>query len=189
MSPSCQETRNKAGLTPRELFSKEHKRLFTYSQMWMKNTADSFILISTILLTVVFGVAFSVPGGYDDKTGRPVLMTDSNFRSFLVFEMFAVLSSVISIMMFRSVLSSRFAEDDFRAKLPLQMFFGFMALRFALGLTVIAFMISITLGNDPFMNNFFVAGIVIIFSILPLWNSTEIGAMFHERTKTLRDYT
>ncbi|KAA0055403.1 ankyrin repeat-containing protein [Cucumis melo var. makuwa] len=59
-------------LTPRELFTKEHKHLRREGEEWMKNTANSCMLVAALIATVVFAAAFTVPGGNEDKDGIPI---------------------------------------------------------------------------------------------------------------------
>ncbi|KAH6822108.1 hypothetical protein C2S53_017719 [Perilla frutescens var. hirtella] len=143
--PSCLEMRNADGLTPRELFSKEHERLLRDSKTWMMNSADSYMLIATIVFSVLFAAAFSLPGGYDSQTGKAILSESKLFRNFFRCELIGLACSVISILLFRSIMTSSFAEDDFRYNLPFRMFIGFQILLASLILAVTAFMSSFEL--------------------------------------------
>lgn len=172
----CGETRNKDGLTPRELFSKEHKSLFEYSEMWMKNTADSFMLIATIFLTVVFALAFAVPGGYDGQTGMPILGKRPLFQDFIQFQVMALVFSVTSIVFFRSIIASTCAEDDFQFKLPMRLFMGYGALFLSLMAAILGFLKSIMLVN-PKTNVIMWICWGIIFLVLLFWIVAEFRAM------------
>ncbi|KAH6801452.1 hypothetical protein C2S52_001916 [Perilla frutescens var. hirtella] len=68
------EHKNKDKKKPRELFVEKHEELLKESKDWMKSTADSCMLIATIILTVAYATAFTVPGGNNGETGFPVLV-------------------------------------------------------------------------------------------------------------------
>ncbi|KAI9194861.1 hypothetical protein LWI28_009741 [Acer negundo] len=106
MQPSLRETKNADGQTPRELFTIEHKELLHNGENWMKNTASSCMVVATLIATVVFSAAFTVPGGNNDKTGIPIRMTETSFHVFAISDTIALSSSSISILMFLSILTS-----------------------------------------------------------------------------------
>ncbi|KAH6781353.1 hypothetical protein C2S51_006646 [Perilla frutescens var. frutescens] len=138
--PSCLKTRNKDGLTPRELFSKEHKNLLEKSETWMRNTADSCMLIATLMLTVVFAAAFTVPGGNNQETGIPILLKRVWFTCFIIFEALALFGSTLSIITFWSIMTSSFDEDQFLEALPYQLKLGLSSLLISLVGAVSIFM-------------------------------------------------
>ncbi|KAH6781351.1 hypothetical protein C2S51_006644 [Perilla frutescens var. frutescens] len=137
---SCEETRNADGLTPRELFSKEHKRLLRESRTWMRNSADSYMLVATIVFSVLFASSFAVPGGYNSETGQAVLSESKSFENFFRGESFGLGFSVISILLFSYIMTSTLAENDFRSILPLMMRLGLECLLGSLFAAVIVFM-------------------------------------------------
>ena len=61
--PSHRELKNSDGKTPQELFNKDHAELFKEGEEWMQETAKSRIIVATIIATVVFSAASSVPSG------------------------------------------------------------------------------------------------------------------------------
>ncbi|KAH6801454.1 hypothetical protein C2S52_001918 [Perilla frutescens var. hirtella] len=138
--PSCLKTKNKDGHTPKELFRKEHKSLLDHSTTWMRNIADSCLLIATLILTVVFGSAFAVPGGYDQSTGVPVLFKHKWFTSFVVFEALTLLLSAWSILSFLQMIMLTFNEDNFGSLIPRLFIRGLITLSCSVGGTVSAFM-------------------------------------------------
>lgn len=138
--PPFRETRNKDGQTPREVFSKEHERLLEKCQTWVRNTADSCMLIATIMLTLVFTAAFSVPGGNNQETGVPILLARNWFTCFLVFEAVALLGSTLSIMVFWSITTSSLEEDRFLRELPRQLKTGLAGMMISLVGSLSAFM-------------------------------------------------
>ncbi|BBG92746.1 Ankyrin repeat family protein [Prunus dulcis] len=86
VQPLSIDTKNKDGKTPRELFTSEHEGLLWKGESWMKNTANSCMLVATIITTVVFSDAFSIPGGIADNTGAPKFLKNTAFLIFVISE-------------------------------------------------------------------------------------------------------
>ncbi|XP_076882061.1 uncharacterized protein LOC143530400 [Bidens hawaiensis] len=76
--PDYRERKNKDGLTPHELFRKEHKELVTEGEKWMKGTANRCMVVAALIATIVFAAAFTVPGGYSQSNGFPFFPFKSN---------------------------------------------------------------------------------------------------------------
>ncbi|KAJ7969332.1 Ankyrin repeat-containing protein [Quillaja saponaria] len=53
MLPSFLEMKNSNGITPRELFTIEHEELLSKAESWMKNTANSCMVVSTLIIADV----------------------------------------------------------------------------------------------------------------------------------------
>ncbi|KAH6833662.1 hypothetical protein C2S53_020368 [Perilla frutescens var. hirtella] len=138
--PLCLKMKNKDGHTPYELFVKEHKSLLENSTTWMRNIADSCMLIATLILTVVFGSAFAVPGGYDQNTGVPILFKSKWFTCFVVFEALTLLFSAWSILSFLRMIMLTFNEDNFGSLIPRLFIRGLITLACSVGGTTSAFL-------------------------------------------------
>ncbi|KAG6573216.1 Ankyrin repeat-containing protein ITN1, partial [Cucurbita argyrosperma subsp. sororia] len=126
-------------LTPRELFTKEHEQLRKQGEEWMKTTANSCMLVATLIATVVFAAAFTVPGGNDDKEGIPIFWQNKMFTVFVISDVAALVLSTTSILMFLSILTSRYAEKDFLVSLPTKLLFGLLTLFVSIACMVVAF--------------------------------------------------
>ncbi|BBN67592.1 Ankyrin repeat family protein, partial [Prunus dulcis] len=107
VQPLSIDMKNKDGKTPRELFTSEHEGLLCKGESWMKNTANSCMLVATIITTVVFSAAFSIPGGIADDTGAPKFLKDTAFLIFVISDGVALFSSSTSTLMFLYILTSR----------------------------------------------------------------------------------
>ncbi|KAL4012327.1 hypothetical protein IC575_029427 [Cucumis melo] len=95
----------------------------------MKNTANSSMLVGTLISTVVFAAAFS-QFQVGVITMRALLFFSRSFGSpCLQCRMqLLLISSSTSILMFVSILTSRYAEDDFLHSLPSRFLFGLATL-------------------------------------------------------------
>ena len=141
MLPTYRERKNKDGKTPRDLFTKEHKNLMKDGEKWMRGTAAQSMLVATLIATVVFAAAFTVPGGSNQDTGIPILLRKKSFMIFAVSDAIALFSSSTSILVFLSILTSRYAEDDFLESLPSRLMFGLITLF----VSIISMMVTVTI--------------------------------------------
>ncbi|KAK4270694.1 hypothetical protein QN277_019471 [Acacia crassicarpa] len=139
MLPSLIEARNAEGLTPQQLFTREHKELLSNAESWMKKTAESCMVVSTLITTGVFTAAFSIPGGINDSSGNPNYLQKPSFLTFAIADATAMISSCTSILIFLSILISRYAEDDFHKSLPLKLISGLLALFISIISMMVAF--------------------------------------------------
>ncbi|TYJ99325.1 ankyrin repeat-containing protein [Cucumis melo var. makuwa] len=153
-------------LTPRELFTKEHKSLLKDGEEWMKNTANSCMLVATLIATVVFAAAFTVPGGNDDKSGTPNFRQNQAFTVFVITDVAALVFSTTSILTFLSILTSRYAEDDFLMSLPIKLLFGLVTLFLSISCMVVAFSATFFIAYDKTKQNIPLA--IAIVSIVPV---------------------
>ena len=58
--PRYREFENKDCLTPRELFTKNHKAFMKEGEKWMKGTATSCTVVGALIITIMFSIAFTV---------------------------------------------------------------------------------------------------------------------------------
>ncbi|KAL4270873.1 hypothetical protein AHAS_AhasUnG0046600 [Arachis hypogaea] len=179
MPPSFINSENSDGKTASELFSEEHKELRKDAESWMKSTAENCMLIATVIATGVFAAAITVPGGVDDKGGKPnYLGKTSWFLVFVISDATAFISSAASILIFLSILLSRFTENDFYKSLPLKLMCGLVALFCSITSMMVAFASAFFITYHhyashlvPILVSIFASLPAILFLILqiPLW--------------------
>ncbi|XP_031284048.1 uncharacterized protein LOC116142777 isoform X2 [Pistacia vera] len=136
--PSFRELKNSEGKTPRELFTSTHACLQKDGEKWMRSIASQCLLVATIIATVVFQPAFTVPGGNNDNEGRKIVL-----RIFAMAKVIASFSSSISILTFLSILTSCYVENDFLISLPLKLVVGLLMLFLSIGTMMLALILSI----------------------------------------------
>ncbi|KAK1406553.1 hypothetical protein QVD17_41976 [Tagetes erecta] len=140
--PSYRERNNNDGLTPRELFSEEHKELIRDGEKWMKETASQCMVVAALIATIVFAAAFTVPGGYDQTSGIPIFYRKAVFVAFVVADAMSLFLSSTSILTFLSILTSRYAERDFLESLPNKLMLGVLTLFLSITAMMITFSVS-----------------------------------------------
>jgi hypothetical protein len=142
--PSYLTMKNSKGETPKDIFKKEHKDLQEKGEKWMKETANNCMLVATLIATVVFAATFTVPGGNNQEagkpdTGKPLLLKSNWFTLFFISDTIALVFSSTSILIFLSILTSRYREDDFLKSIPLRLLSGLAALFISIAGMVSAF--------------------------------------------------
>ncbi|CAK9144632.1 unnamed protein product [Ilex paraguariensis] len=132
------ERMNNMGKTPRMLFTETHEELVKEGEQWMKDTSNSCTIVAALIVTVVFAAAITVPGG-NNSAGLPVFSKDKAFTVFAISDALALFSSSSSLLMFLSILTSRYAEGDFLYALPKRLTIGLVTLFLSIIFMMVAF--------------------------------------------------
>ncbi|KAB1201231.1 hypothetical protein CJ030_MR0G004589 [Morella rubra] len=96
-----------------------------------------------LIVTIMFAVAFAVPGGNNQETGLPMFSKDKLFALFIIFDALSLFSSTISVLMFLGILTSHYAEEDFLKSLPQKMIIGLSTLFFSIATMMMAFCVAL----------------------------------------------
>ncbi|XP_027362855.1 ankyrin repeat-containing protein NPR4-like [Abrus precatorius] len=137
--PKCMETKNKDDKKPREIFTENHNEMVKEGERWAKDTASSFTLVGTLITTIMFAAAFTVPGGNDQNTGIPMFVGESIFTLFIIADAISLFTSATSVLIFIGILTSRYAEKDFYKTLPLKLLCALVFLFFSVVFMMITF--------------------------------------------------
>ncbi|KAF7129617.1 hypothetical protein RHSIM_Rhsim10G0137600 [Rhododendron simsii] len=150
VQPKCKEEVNENNKTPATLFTEEHRQLAKEGESWMKNTAASGMVVSTLIAAVMFTTAFTVPGGNDEETGRPLFLKYDEFTVFVLSNAISMFASSTSLLMFLGILTARYAEKDFFRSLPVKVIMGLFCLFLSIVTMMVAFgsAIFMTVIND-----------------------------------------
>ncbi|XP_059440291.1 ankyrin repeat-containing protein ITN1-like isoform X2 [Corylus avellana] len=133
------KSKNRDNKTPKEIFVETHKDLKKDGEKWMKDTANYCMLVATLIATVIFAAAFTVPGGSNQVTGIPLLFGKKGLMVFFISDAIALCSSSTSIVIFLSILTSCYTEDDFLKSLPSKLLFGLATLFISMAFMMVAF--------------------------------------------------
>ncbi|XP_020553809.1 uncharacterized protein LOC110011228 isoform X2 [Sesamum indicum] len=139
VTPSYKGKENTDGKTPAMVFAEEHKDLIVEAEEWLKDTAKSCTFAATLIATVVFAAAITVPGGSSTESGLPIFQKQRPFVVFAVSNAVSLFSSVTSVLMFLFILTSRCAEADFLYMLPNTLIIGLVNLFLSLASMMLAF--------------------------------------------------
>ena len=141
--PKFKEAKNSDGKKPYEIFTENHNELVKLGEKWAKDTAASYTIVGTLITTVMFAAAFTVPGGNDDKTGLPIFLHDNIFTAFLLADAISLFASATSVLIFIGILTSRYAEKDFLKSLPWKLMLGLFFLFLSVCSMIVAFCAAI----------------------------------------------
>ncbi|KAI5578295.1 hypothetical protein BDE02_08G019300 [Populus trichocarpa] len=148
MNPVLKENLNANTQTARELFTSDHKDLVVKGEQWMKEAATSCTVVGALIITIMFTVAFTVPGGNVQETGYPVLKDEKSFTVFIVADALSLFSSSTSVLMFLGILTSRYAEKDFLKSLPKKLIIGLSTLFFSIATMMVTFCAALIIMLD-----------------------------------------
>ncbi|KAF5812996.1 putative PGG domain, ankyrin repeat-containing domain superfamily [Helianthus annuus] len=114
------------------VFTKEHQDL-------MKTTTESCSITTALIITIVFAAAITVPGGSNQESGRPVFKMEIAFTIFALFNALSLFKATTSLLLFLSILTTRFSEKDFLVSLPRRLIFGLSMLFLSTTGMIVAF--------------------------------------------------
>ncbi|PWA81656.1 Ankyrin repeat-containing protein [Artemisia annua] len=161
--PAYREKKNRYLQTPYELFTETHKELVIEGGKWMKGTASKCMVVSALIATIVFAVAYTIPGGYNQKDGFPMFLHNGPFLVFVILDAISLILSSTSILVFLSILTSRCAQEDFIESLPKTLMLGLLMLF----LSIVAMMLSFSVSFFVLYRHMFIV-VAIFISILAL---------------------
>ncbi|KAF7142952.1 hypothetical protein RHSIM_Rhsim05G0008000 [Rhododendron simsii] len=145
VKPSDLQRPNEDKETPAMVFTREHKDLVVAGGEWMKNTAYSCSISAALIATVVFAAIITVPGGNRDSNGLPNFSKESSFTIFVISDALSLFTSATSLLLFLSILTSRYAESDFLDVLPKRLINGLATLFLSITTMIVAFSVSLYL--------------------------------------------
>ncbi|GJT86119.1 ankyrin repeat-containing domain, PGG domain protein [Tanacetum coccineum] len=137
--------KNSDNETPQMVFTREHKNLVAEGENWTKKTAESYTITAALIITIVFAAAITVPGGNNQDSGIPIFINNTAFTVFAISDAISLFTAVTSLLMFLSILTARFAEQDFLFKLPTKLIIGLTMLFLSTTAMIIAFGASLFL--------------------------------------------
>ncbi|CAH1449290.1 unnamed protein product [Lactuca virosa] len=101
--------------TPDMVFTREHENLVKEGEKWMKAVAESCSITAGLITTIVFAAAITVP------------------------DAMSLFASSTALLMFLSILTGRFSEQDFLHRLPRRMIIGLVTLLLSTTAMMVAF--------------------------------------------------
>ncbi|KAI3830629.1 hypothetical protein MKX03_016461 [Papaver bracteatum] len=141
------------GDTAQSIFTEEHKDLVVKGEKWMKDTSGSCMVVATLIATVAFAAAFTIPGGNisdsnSSKNGTPVFLGTTSFIVFVVADALALFSSITSVLMFLALYTSRYAEEEFLTSLPRKLVIGLGTLFISMATILVSFSAALSIALE-----------------------------------------
>ncbi|KAJ0811073.1 putative ankyrin repeat-containing domain, PGG domain, ankyrin repeat-containing domain superfamily [Helianthus annuus] len=164
--PPCREMKNASGETPQELFTRNHKDLVSIGMKWVNDTINISMVVAVLVSTIGFSVAYSIPGGFDQNNGYPILRSHNYFIAFMVLDVISFILSTTSIVFFLSIFLSRHSGD--MDALLLAWVTGQLLLLASVCFLAIAFIISLFILYFKSTNWTYI-GYTLIFILISVW--------------------
>ncbi|KAH7510490.1 hypothetical protein FEM48_ZijujUnG0123300 [Ziziphus jujuba var. spinosa] len=125
--------------TPKEIFTEIHKDLVKAGGEWLTNTSESCSVVAALIATVAFATSTAVPGCTNKNNGKPTLEHQPAFEVFAIASLVALCFSVMAVVMFLAILTSRYQEMDFASDLPRKLLVGFTSLFVSIASMLVSF--------------------------------------------------
>ena len=132
MNPEYAESENQKRETPRVLFTEQHNEMRRKGEKWMRNTAASYSVVATLIVTMVFSAGAKILTGNDKEPHK-------SYFAFAILDSASLVYSTASILVFLSIMTSRYAEGDFLESLPNKLLTGLILLVVAIATMLMAF--------------------------------------------------
>ncbi|MFS7905634.1 putative P-type ATPase, transmembrane domain superfamily, PGG domain-containing protein [Helianthus anomalus] len=137
--PGHMQSRNRENDSPMMVFKKEHGDLRQKGEDWMKQTAGSYTITAALIITMVFPAIITVPGGNNGETGRAIYKDMLSFMIYCYSVWISFFTSTTSLLLFLSILTERYADEDFLKRLPKRLIFGLVTLFMSVTTMVISY--------------------------------------------------
>lgn len=139
MPPNLLAHRNNEGMTYKDVFLKTHEDMVKDAVKWLNSASSSCSVVATLIATVAYTSATTIPGGPNDKTGVPLLRSYRAFEIFTISSFIALFLSVASLTIFLSILTSHHRPKHFRLYLPVKVIVGFTSLFISMAAMLVSF--------------------------------------------------
>ncbi|GLT36366.1 hypothetical protein SLA2020_107500 [Shorea laevis] len=130
---------NEQGKTPKDIFSDTHSDLVEKGGKWLTSTSESCSVVAALIATVAFATSSTVPGGTQEKTGKPNMESQPAFNVFAFSSITALCFSITALVMFLVILTSRYQERDFMTHLPIKLLCGLTSLFVSIASMLVSF--------------------------------------------------
>ncbi|KAJ9553589.1 hypothetical protein OSB04_017634 [Centaurea solstitialis] len=151
MLASFREHKNNRGETAYQIFFEQNRDVISQGVKWMRDC----MVVATLIVTVAFAVAFTVPGGYNQESATdtvpsgnnqgaaiPIFIHKPSFLVFVIADAISLSSASTSLIMFLSLLISRHSQRDFIHSLPKKLMIGLITLFISVASMMVTFSAS-----------------------------------------------
>ncbi|XP_075113005.1 uncharacterized protein LOC107796164 isoform X2 [Nicotiana tabacum] len=149
LHPRLRDVKNSDGLKAEEIFERNHLRVRKEAETSVRELSNSMLVLSTLLCTINFAAIFTVPGGFEENTGLPILLDKVQQELWmLMFYLGAALfSSVFTMGTLLSFLLCKFYSNDFYISLPTKIIIAIISVFYATAFTILACLQALNLEN------------------------------------------
>ncbi|XP_052198744.1 ankyrin repeat-containing protein ITN1-like isoform X2 [Diospyros lotus] len=170
--PQNKLEKNSQGKIPAMLFTTEHKDLVREGEKWMKDTANSCTIVASLIATIAFAAAITSPGGNSSDSGLPIFSKKIAFIIFAISNALSLFTSSTSLLMFLSILTSRYEESDFLYVLPKRLIIGLVTLFLSITTMMVAFTATLYLGASKYKECILISSVAV--ASVPIYIFTSL---------------
>ncbi|CAJ2639936.1 unnamed protein product [Trifolium pratense] len=181
--PLHKQVKNNDDKTASQVFMKEHKPLIEEGKKWIKDRSNSCMVVATLIATITFAAAITVPGGNNQDKGTPIFLPNHKFGVFMWSNAVAFFSSLTSLLVFIANMNGYYTEEEFVIVLPQRLVIGLNFLFVAVVTTMVAFIGALSLFLEDRFKNFTtiiwsLASIPFLISVMLLLPSTTVELLY-----------
>lgn len=153
--PALKIMENEEGLTPKELFDREHTDLYEKAIIELNGSANTYIVVATLVVTLGITGALTIRTN-DNSEKTPIFKQEIWYMIFLLSVGFGVSLCAISMLLFTSIIlpSTWRPTGDYVSSHLTRLTFGFLFLYSSVGIMGIYSVIS---------------GGILVYTFLPNW--------------------
>ncbi|GKV12746.1 hypothetical protein SLEP1_g23860 [Rubroshorea leprosula] len=145
VSQHTKEAKNSNDETAYQVLAREHKALLKEAEDWMKGLASSYIIVGTLIITIMFAAAFTLPGGNDEYKGFPIFKNKATSLVYIISDVISLFAAAASVIIFLGFLTLRYSMEGFHKSIPKRLMAGLFTLFVSLAAMMIAFCSAIFL--------------------------------------------
>lgn len=103
--------------------------------------SDNLIIVAILIGTINFAALFTLPGGFDQNTGIPMLLKSNRqeIQFFMVYIGLALFFTFLSLATLMLIQLSRFDTNDFHIAIPLKTIISCITILYSTGFSATAF--------------------------------------------------
>ncbi|CDP05501.1 unnamed protein product [Coffea canephora] len=138
--PYLWELQNSDGKTARQVFETNHASLRENAERTVRELANAVLIVSTLIGTINFAAIFTVPGGFDQKTGEAIFLSNRHWEFGLLMFYLAggLFSSLFTMGTLLVIIFLRFETDDFYVSLPCYYVMDMISIFYSAVFTIVA---------------------------------------------------
>ncbi|CAK9169125.1 unnamed protein product [Ilex paraguariensis] len=170
--PHLRHLRNMDGKTAEELFEENRSSLRVEAEKAAKHVSANLIIVAILICTINFAALFTVPGGFNQNTGDPILLSDhwQEMQFFMVYIGLALFFSFLSLANLVLMQVSRFDTNDFHIAVPVKSIVASLTIMYSTGLSATAYFQGYILESKPgtFIATFMILYMFVVWYVLAL---------------------
>ncbi|XP_049391299.1 uncharacterized protein LOC125855602 [Solanum stenotomum] len=166
LPPSYYQHLNNNGKTAHQVFTEQHSYLRIQGEKWMKDTSSLCAIIATLIVTIAFSASITFPEIKNCENALPISFKKGFLTAFIFSNTVSLSTSCISLFAFVSILTSRYAEEDFSYVFPKRLLCGLLMLYASVEAMMLSFGCALYFVLKDIEMVFYVVFIVVV--LLPI---------------------